>query len=178
MSLNQLLINGKIGEGLDIECKSVSTSVGSGSIMRGDLTVLGITDLQGTVTCEDSLTVVGNQRNYGNMINYRPVSLFSGNLGSTPISVDNLINGIVVIDSDFVGSFTMSLSNIIDAYLGNPGDGVTFKCTFINRSATGTTISSAEVSAQFIKAYESATTSSVTDCYFTRVGGVYVGLLN
>ena len=89
MSLNKILIEGKVGEGLDLEVKSLSTSSGSGSLIRGSLTVAGSTDLQGSVTCEDSLSVVGNTTLFGNL-----------SLGLPALSVN--LNGILpVVDQNF-----------------------------------------------------------------------------
>ena len=89
MSLNKLLIEGKIGDGLDVECKSISTSAGSGSLIRGSLTVVGSSDMQGSVTCEDSLSVVGDTTLFGNL-----------SLGLPALSVN--LNGILpVVDQGF-----------------------------------------------------------------------------
>jgi hypothetical protein len=67
MSLNKLLLQGKTTQGLDIEVASISTGVGTGSIIRGNITVLGITDLQGNTTCESNLTVVNETQLLGGL---------------------------------------------------------------------------------------------------------------
>lgn len=86
MSINKILLNGKTANGLDLEVNSISTSIGSGSIFRGDLTVLRQSDLQGSVTCESNLTVVGNTTLYGNL-----------NFGNPPRQV--ILDGILPIAS-------------------------------------------------------------------------------
>jgi hypothetical protein len=89
MSLNKLLIEGKVGDGLDLEVKSLSTSAGGGSLIRGSLTVAGSTDLQGITTCEDSLSVVGDTTLFGKL-----------SLGNPAFSVN--LNGILpVVDQGF-----------------------------------------------------------------------------
>ena len=65
MSLNQVLIGGKVGDGLDLEVKSINTDADSGSFIRGNFTVGKISDLMGDVTCEENLTVVGLSNLYG-----------------------------------------------------------------------------------------------------------------
>lgn len=76
MSLNQLLVEGKTGEGLDLEVRSISTASGAGNLVRGSLTVLGISDLQGAVTCESSLDIVGSTNLFGSLsIDSKPVVL-------------------------------------------------------------------------------------------------------
>ena len=67
MSLNKLLIEGKIAEGLDLEIRSISTATGAGNLIRGDLTVIGSTDLQGNTTVEQKLDVVGVSNLNGGM---------------------------------------------------------------------------------------------------------------
>ncbi len=67
MSLNKLLQSGVIGDGLDLECRSISTASGAGNLIRGALTVNGISDLVGAVTCESSIDVVGSTNLFGTL---------------------------------------------------------------------------------------------------------------
>lgn len=67
MSLNKLLVDGKVADGLDLEVRSISTATGAGNLIRGALTVVGSTDLQGNTTAEQKLDVVGVSNLYGGM---------------------------------------------------------------------------------------------------------------
>lgn len=75
MSLNKLLIEGKVAEGLDLEVRSISTATGAGNLIRGALTVVGIADLQGNVTAEQDLDVVGTAYLSNLVLNNKVVSL-------------------------------------------------------------------------------------------------------
>ena len=179
MSLNKLVYEGLVGDGLAIECRSIATATGSGSIIRGDLTVVNQSVLQSAVTCETTLTVVGNQRNFGLTTGYNPVTVFSSPVSSTPISVDKFVNGYLVLDSAFTGAISYSTSNIIDAYIGgNPTDGLTFTLTIVNRTSAVHQISSSETSAQSIRPRYDAATPSVTVIPFIRIAGIYTGILS
>ena len=67
MSLNKLLLSGRVDEGLDLEIRSVSTSTTGGNLFRNSVTINGITDLVGAVTCENSLDVVGSTNLFGTL---------------------------------------------------------------------------------------------------------------
>jgi hypothetical protein len=99
MSLNQLTVEGLVGDGLDIECKSISTSAGGGSIFRGSLTVLGTTDLQGTTVCEETLSVVGQTTLFGGL-----------SLGSPPKAV--VLDGVLSVAAQ---GFTPQAGHISNA---------------------------------------------------------------
>ena len=175
MSLNKIQINGLVGSGLDIECKSINTSFGGSSLIRGVLTVEGIADLQGDVTCESSLTVVGNTDFFGRTLLHRPLTSFSGVLPTQNISVSDLVNGIVILQSDLTSNLILPSSETLDIFLDNPSDGTNFHCSFINKSLAGEIqISSAEIPANQISAPSSATASSQTDKYFYKIFGVWI----
>lgn len=98
MSINQLTIEGVVGDGLDIECKSISTSAGGGSLIRGALTVQGSTDLQGAVVCEDTLSVVGQTVLFGGLA-----------LGSVPKAV--ILDGVLNVASQAFNPQAGHISN-------------------------------------------------------------------
>ena len=130
MSLNKLLFEGKVGEGLDLEVKSIATSTGSGSIIRGALTVVGVSDLQGNVTCERNLTVVDKAELFGDLKLGFPSkrALFDGvltpaqrNLNGQAGNVSNLggvenwnfqnYGNLLKINGQFVGSIPNAVAN-------------------------------------------------------------------
>ena len=177
MSLNQILIEGKKGDGLNIECKSINSAIGSDSLFRGQITVEGISDLQGDVTCEQSLIVVGVRTNYSPSVEFRPISTF-GAVGTVfPITAKYFIDGIIILLDTFVGSIEMPLSVDIDAELGNPANDAVIKCTIINRGLLEHSISSVENTAQNVPPRFSVLSNSSTDIYWVRIGGIWTGLL-
>ena len=91
MSLNKILLEGKTGDGLDLEVRSISTAQDAGSLIRGSLTVQGLTDLMNNTTCEEKLDVVGVSNLYGGMtLNSKKVLMDGSQLYAQQVLIENL----------------------------------------------------------------------------------------
>jgi len=122
MSLNKLLLNGKIADGLDLEVKSINTAANSTTGIRGDLVVQGNTYLTGPVLVSDILTVdsrvnldgqvfLNGDKFYmgGQLSNYGMVSIQLNNFQSTVFNYQKYgeimhISGIVLADLIAIGA--------------------------------------------------------------------------
>lgn len=175
MSLNRILEEGKIGAGLDIKCNSIEAD----TMISEDVTANGNMFVSGVVTAENNVLIYGKLQSTAVFTDKRNVTVQDGVSGLLPLTVQQLVNGIVILGSTYTGSWTIPLTTALDAYIGDsPLNGSTFKCTFINRSASESSLSSAEVAAQYVGARHSATAANISDVYFLKVGGVWLGLSN
>ena len=152
MSLNQLLSEGKVGLGLDLECKSVTSS--SNLDVGGALKVEGI--------------------KYGS----QNVLVLASPLGAYALSPAQLIDGVIVLRSGFTGSLVVPLTSVLDAYFPSvPANGSTFSCSIVNGTSAEITISSSEIPAQKIPAYASPTASSYVMANFVKSSNTWFLLL-
>jgi hypothetical protein len=152
MSLNQLLSEGKVGLGLDLECKSVTSS--------------------------SNLDVGGNLKVEGVKYGSQNVLVLATALGAYALTPTQLVDGIIVLRDGFTGSLVLPLTASIDAlFPTTPANGSTFSCSIVNATANEITMSSSEIPAQKIPAHASVTASSFVLANFYKTLNTYFLLL-